>query len=91
MYQNTKKYAGDLLILANFMTFLKPNTNISKQANFLKDYLAKNVKIVSLAMILCDIMGVKVDSADYSGKIMMLSSLMTVLGSSLWVNSPHID
>ena len=40
--------------------------------------------MITLSMILCDILGFGVDSHYYSRKIMMITSLMTVLGSGLW-------
>lgn len=41
--------------------------------------------MISLAMLICDIFGFGIDTADYSRKVIMLTSLMTILGSGLWV------
>ena len=86
MYENTKNNAGSLLVLAKLSTLLNPNAKVLNQAAFLKNYMIKNVKIVSLAMLLCDIAGLQAGSAEYAKKIMMLTSLMTIVGSSFWLN-----
>lgn len=46
-----------------------------------------NVKMISLSMLVCDIFGVGVNTIDYSRKVMMLTTLMTIIGSGLWVSS----
>lgn len=53
----------------------------------MKTIIFKNVKIISLAMLLCDLLGVATDSTDYSRKLMMLTSLMTIVGSGFWVEA----
>jgi hypothetical protein len=55
------------------------------QAKIFKSLLLNNFKMISLAMLICDIFGFGIDTADYSRKVIMLTSLMTVLGSGLWV------
>jgi len=69
------------------MSLLKSNTSLKNQALIMKSFLFKNVKIISLAMLVCDLFGISTTSADYGSKLMMLTSLMTIIGSGLWVGS----
>jgi hypothetical protein len=66
------------------MALLKSNTSLQTQGKLLKTILIKNVKIITLAMLVCDLLGVKTDSIDYTNKLMMITSLMTIFGSGLW-------
>ena len=69
------------------MTLLKSNTSLTSQALILKSILFKNIKIISLAMLVCDLFGIATDSADYGRKLMMLTSFMTIVGSGFWVGA----
>ena len=87
MYENTKQNAATYLIVAKIMSLLKSNTSLLTQAYMMKNIIFKNVKIISLAMLLCDLFGIATDSTDYSRKLMMLTSLMTIVGSGFWVGA----
>ncbi len=84
MIENAKNNKGVYLISAKILTLLKSNVNLANQGKVFKSLLVGNVKMITFAMILCDILGFGVDSQDYSRKIMMITSLMTILGSGLW-------
>ena len=64
---------------------MKSNVKLANQAQIFKKLVLNNVKMISLAMLICDIFGIGVNTADYSRKVMMLTSLITILGSGLWV------
>lgn len=64
---------------------LRSNIKLGSQAKIFKNLLVNNMKMISIAMLVCDIFGVGINTADYSRKVMMLTSLMTILGSGLWV------
>ncbi len=85
MYDKTKQNAATYLIVAKMMSLLKSNASLLSQAHLLKSIVFKNVKIISLAMLVCDLFGIATDSADYGRKLMMLTSLMTIVGSGFWV------
>lgn len=68
------------------MALLKSNVKLANQAQIFKKLLLNNAKMISLAMLVCDIFGLGVNSADYSRKVMMLTTLMTIFGSGLWVS-----
>jgi hypothetical protein len=51
------------------MALLKSNTSLQTQGKLLKTILIKNVKIITLAMLVCDLLGVKTDSIDYTNKL----------------------
>ena len=63
---------------------LRSNIKLASQARILKKLMLNNLKMISIAMLVCDIFGVGVNAADYSRKVMMLTSLMTILGAGLW-------
>ena len=55
--------------------------------NMMKSIIFSNVKIITLAMMVCDLLGIATDSVDYSRKLMILTSLMTIVGSAFWVGA----
>jgi hypothetical protein len=69
------------------MSLIKSNNSLVNQATIMKNIVFQNVKIISLAMLFCDLFGIATDSADYSRKLMMLTSLMTIVGSGFWVGA----
>ncbi len=73
------------------MSLLKSNRSLTNQLGIIKTILFKNVKIISLAMLVCDLFGIGTDSNDYTRKLMMLTSLMTIIGSGFWVGANNIE
>lgn len=82
--KNTKENATSYLIGAKIIALTRSNMKLASQAQVFKKLLLNNIKMISLAMLICDIFGLGINSIDYSRKVMMLTSLMTIIGSGLW-------
>lgn len=85
--KNAKDNTTSYLIGAKIIALLRSNVKLASQAQVFKKLLFNNIKMISLAMLICDIFGFGVNTIDYSRKVMLLTSLMTIIGSGLWVGT----
>jgi hypothetical protein len=64
-----------------------PKIAIIKNLLSFKSTISKNIYILSLAMSLCNFLGIKIENKQYTKKLILMTALLHFVGSSLWIDT----
>ena len=82
-----EKYSLPAALLMKLLAASNPKIVIIKNLLSAKSTISNNIYILSLAMSLCNFLGIKIEDKQYTKKLILTTALLHFLGSSLWINN----